>query len=207
MRFGQIFLDEQKKNLKEYNYDTDQDKVEMRDGYFTFYHYTLEDRLPQIFAEGSGLWAWREVACPSLPKELEGAYLIEGFLSPLPEWLTTSRYYNDLGYELTSRYIGDVLLQVTVPGHLFEIYIADYAHVLACKQSENRETSEINFGYDCSSGRECTQAYVNSYIPLKEYVDQHHAPIVQVIRRGEGVTVPKQFIKVCDRQPRKLKEI
>lgn len=102
-------------------------------GNFTFYHYTYENKLSMIMDGSSGLMARREVACPAPPQELEGCYLVEGFLSPLPNWLTTSQYYRDLGMKLTEKYIGDLLLEITIPVADFSIYIGDYAHILECK--------------------------------------------------------------------------
>ena len=204
MRLGQIFLEQRKKTLKDMNYITDSGTVSVNhQGELTFYHYTHEDRVPMITAEGSGLRARRKVVCSAPPEELEDSYLVEGFLSPLPKWLTTSSYYGDLGMKLTEKYIGNVLLQITMPAAEFSIYIADYAHILECKMPGEYGHLGMGFGYDCSNGGECTQAYVNSYIPIEEYVDQHHAPIVQVVRKGEGIVVPSHYIKISEHQPRK----
>lgn len=150
-----------------------------------------------------GLWARREVACPHPPEELIGYHLVEGFIDPLPAWLTESQYYYDLGYELTRKYIGNVLLEISVPTAHFQIYIADYAHILECIMIEEEKGTGIGFDYDCSNGRECTYAYVNSYIEIHKYIDQHHAPIVQVVRHGEGIAIPSEFIKISNIQPRK----
>lgn len=202
MRLGQTFLQTRKRTLKDLNYSTDKAKLNVStEGYFTFYHYTYEGNIPNIMAEG--LWARREVACPDPPEELIGCHLVEGFIDPLPAWLTESQYYNDLGYELTRKYIGDVLLEISLPMADFPIYIADYAHILECKMIEEEKGIGIGFEYDCSNGRECTQAYVNSYIDIHEYIDQHHAPIVQVVRLGEGIAIPSEFIEISKIQPRK----
>jgi len=200
LRLGQTFLDNRKKSLKELNYITDQAKVNINsDKYFTFYHYTHEDKINAIMAEG--LWAYREVACPTPPEELKGCYLVEGFVEPLPSWLTTSVYLNNLGIELTNKHIGCILLEVSVSISQFKIYIADYSHILDCKMVEENKGPGIGFGYDCSNGRECTQAYVHSYLEINEYVNQHHAPLVQVVRQGSGLLIPNKFIKKSAIQP------
>ena len=180
---------------------TDQAKLNMSaDGFFTFYHYTHASHLCNILAEG--LWARREVACPQPPTHLSGTFLIEGFIDPFPDWLTQSKYYDDLGALLTIQYIGEVLLEISVPVHAFQIYIADYAHILECKRLQENKGTGVGFGYDCRDGKECTQAYVDSYVELNDYRNQHHAPIVQVVRRGEGIVIPHHYIKVSASQPR-----
>jgi len=207
LRLGEIFLRDRQKTFKDLNFVTDADKAIINlNREFTFYHYTYEDRLPLILKENSGLWARREVACPEPPDELRDFHLVEGFLSPLPHWLSTSSYYGALGLNLVKRYIGDILLEIRIPVDQFPVYIADYAHVLECKLTEydfGLDSKGLGLGYDCSNGKECTQAYVNSYLPIHDYAGQHHAPIVQVVRRGEGIAVPSRFIKVCDVQPLK----
>lgn len=204
LRLGQTFIDNAKITLKEIKCFTDSDKIIINQhGEFTFYHYTHKDKVSLIMAEGSGLWARRKVACTNPPQELMDCFLIEGFLSPLPTWLSKSEYYGDLGIKLTNKYIGNVLLEVTIPLNNYFIYIGDYSHILECKLTDGNETLGIGFDYDCSNGLECTQAYVNSYLHINEYKDQHHAPIVQVVRKGEGIVVPSHFIKVSAEQPRK----
>jgi hypothetical protein len=204
LRLGQLFLDNEKKTLKELNYQTDSDPVIVKDGFFKFYHYTHENKLPKILSQDEGLYARRKVIAAKLPEVFQGTYLVEGFMSLLPLWLTSSLYYKNLGLKLTEQYIGEILLEVTIPIDEAQIYIADYAHVLECKLLENKDIPRIGLEYDCSNGRECTQAYVNSYIPIRDYQGQHHAPVVQVIRHGKGIVIPNKYIKICKVQPRKL---
>ncbi|MCJ8010788.1 hypothetical protein MUG84_03395 [Paenibacillus sp. KQZ6P-2] len=204
MKLGQYFLDHRYKTFRDFSLETDSDQVICNEGNFTFFHYTHLGKLSMILKEEGGLWARRRVACPYPPEEFIESYLVEGFLSPLPMWLKTSTYYNDLGYELTKKFIGNLLLEVTIPIDKFNIYISDYSHILECKTLEYSSKKGIPLGYDCSNGRECTQAYVNSYIPIQDYSGQHHAPIVQVLRKGEGIAIPKKYIMICELQPLKV---
>jgi hypothetical protein len=66
---------------------------------------------------------------------------------------------------MVRKYIGNILLRVELPSSFQGLFVADYAHVLEEKHFSARGSTPLNLGYDCSSGRETTQAYVNSYIP------------------------------------------
>jgi len=170
-------------------------------GQFVFYHYTHEDRLDAIFAPGSGLYAWRPVACPSPPAEFANAYLTEGFLSPLPEWLSHDSYFQDLGMHMVSRYVGAILLQVALPPDFPGLYVADFAHVLECKYAEQHGCGPLGLAYDCSNGQHSTQGYVNSFVPLASYRGGHVAPVVQATRKEAGIAIPNQYLSICSRQP------
>ncbi|MEK3731740.1 hypothetical protein MKX64_04730 [Paenibacillus sp. FSL M8-0334] len=170
-------------------------------GHFVFYHYTHEERLEAIFAPNSGLYAWRAVACPSLPAEFANAFLTEGFLSPLPEWLSNHPYFQDLGMQMVRRNVGSVLLQVALPKDFPGLYVADFAHVLECKYAEQYGSGPLGLGYDCSNGQHPTQGYVNSYVPLASYKGGHVAPVVQVVRRESGIAIPNQNLSICSMQP------
>ncbi|NJK75679.1 MAG: hypothetical protein HC942_18770 [Microcoleus sp. SU_5_6] len=135
---------------------------------------------------------------------LRGHYLVEAFLDPLPMWIVNSPYFDDLGLELMRTYVGNVLLQITLPPDLLavlDIYVADTAHNFECKYQRWRGQSVLKLGYDCQTGKEVCQAEVNSYIPLSNYQGGHVAPGVKITRSGEGIVVPSQYIAVCDRQP------
>lgn len=158
----------------------------LSNGNIVFYHFTHENRLEYILDDGGGLYAYREVACPKLPIEFQGSSLIEGFLQPLPEWLTGNFYFGDLGIRLVQHYIGNVLLRIEVPLDFPGIYIADYAHLLECKYLHKHGNYPSSLGYGCQTGHEATQAYINSYIPIQEYKGGHIAPVVQVLRKGKA---------------------
>ena len=59
----------------------------------------------------------------------------------------------------------------------------------------------MNLGTDCRTGHETTQAYVHSYVPAADYVGGHVAPVVHAIRKGEGIAVPRGYIRVAAIQP------
>ncbi|MGM1047002.1 MAG: hypothetical protein ACQEXX_12760 [Bacillota bacterium] len=203
-RLGESFIDNEGLLLREFGFKSDKGTIELDSATFmTFYHYTHEDKLDQIFSPHSGLLARRPVTCPNVPERFKDCFLTEGFLERLPNWVTNCPYFSDLGYELMRKYIGNTLLEIKLPVGDFNIYIADYAHVLECKSADIRGKTELNLEYDCSSGIEVTQAYVNSYIPEKEYNSGHVAPIVQVLRKGEGIVVPSKYISVSKVQPLK----
>ncbi|XID94984.1 hypothetical protein ACF3MZ_10910 [Paenibacillaceae bacterium WGS1546] len=199
----ELFLKRRYLSFKDLGLHTGIDLPIINAGNITFYHYTRVDRLSLILNDGGGLRAWRRVACPSPPEELINSFLIEGFLSPLPDWLIKSTYYSDLGYELTKKYIGKLLLEVTIPISQYTIYVSEYSHILECKALEHGKGYGLAIGYDCSNGRESTQAYVNSYIPIQNYLRHHHAPIIQVINNEEGIIIPSNYIKICELQPLK----
>ncbi|MCR2804270.1 hypothetical protein [Paenibacillus soyae] len=189
--------------LYDFGYKPDPGHVELTDsGNVVFYHYTREEHLDKILAPNSGLFARRQVdVCPNPPQEFKGYFLSEGFLETLPLWLTDSPYFGDLGIEMVRKYIGNILLRVELPFSFQGLFVADYAHVLEEKYFSSRGSTPLNLGYNCSSGREITQAYVNSYIPAKKYNSAHIAPLMQVIRRGEGIVIPSEYIALVSEQP------
>lgn len=204
-RLADEFLTNRGITLGEKGFQSDMRRVEsLPNGNIVFYHYTREDRLEKILNNGTGLCSYRPVACPELPKKFEGCYLVEGFLEPLPSWLTENAYFGNLGFELTRKYIGNLLLRIEIPLDFPEVYIADYAHVLECKHFNEKGNSPLGMGYQCETGHEVTQAHVNSYIQVRDYKGGHIAPIVQVLRRGSGMTIPSRYISISDVQPRKF---
>lgn len=190
-KLGQLFLEQEGMRLGQY-VEVEEESSDLADGMLTFYHYTHADRI--------GLYAQRPVACPQVPAPYQDSYLVEGFLQPLPNWLTHCPYYGNLGYNLMRQYIGDVLLEVAIPVDEFLIAVADYAHILHCKQDTGAGTG-LPLGYDCRDGREPTQAYVNSYIPITKYDGGHGCPVVQVMRKGEGLAIPNRCIRISKMQP------
>ncbi len=150
----------------------------------------------------SGLYARLRVdICPHPPEEFIGCFMAEGFLEPLPDWLTNSPYFGDLGIEMVKRYIGNVLLRVELPNSYESLFIADYAHNLEANHLSLRGLAPLNLGYDYSTGKEVTQAYVNSYIPVTKYKNDHIAPVMQAIRKGQGIVIPAECITLALEQP------
>ncbi|MFC5464140.1 hypothetical protein [Lederbergia graminis] len=186
--------------LRDKGYKIDHHKIEYtQNRNFVFYHYTREERLDQVLNDG--LYAYRPVACPKPPEEFKDCYLVEGFLEPFPRWLKDHIYFGDLGMELVKQYVGNVLLRIEIPVEFANDYIADYAHILECKHLGMKGTSPLQLGYDCSTGYETTQGYVNSYIEVKDYKGGHIAPVVQFLRKHQGVTVPSKYINISEIQP------
>lgn len=186
--------------LKDKGYQTDVQEIEYaKNGNLVFYHFTRHEKVEQVLK--NGLYAFRPVACPNPPKEFNENFLAEGFLEPVPKWLNNNYYYGDLGMEMVRKYIGDILLRMEIPVSFPSVYIADYAHILECKHLDAKGSSPLNLGYKCDTGFECTQGYVNSYVPVQSYQGGHIAPIVQFLRKGEGITIPSNDIEVAEIQP------
>lgn len=126
---------------------------------------------------------------------------MEGFLEPLPRWLYEDYYFNNLGIELVKSNIGDVLLKVELPKDYANLYVADYAYVLEERHIALVGGSPLGLEFNCSNVNEITQAYVNSYIPANNYSGKHMAPLMQVLRSGEGIAIPNKYISVSEVQP------
>ncbi|MBP1080815.1 MULTISPECIES: hypothetical protein [Bacillus] len=199
-RLADEFLTNKGMTLGEKGFQTDTQLVEtLPNSNIVFYHFTKEDKLESIFS--NGLYSYRPVACPKPPQEFEHCYLVEGFLEPFPKWLKQNIYFGNLGIESVQNYIGNVLLRIEVPFDYPGIYIADYAHVIECKYWRITGKQPLGLGYHCQNGYEATQAYVNSYIPIKDYIGGHLAPVVQVLRRNRGITIPDRYISISSIQP------
>lgn len=123
-------------------------------------------------------------------------YLSEGFLEPFPKWLTDSPYFGDVGMEMVKRYIGNVLLRIEVPNDFPGLFVADYAHCLECKHLDLRGTAPLQLGYDCSTGHQVMQAYVHSYVEASEYERGHLAPLMQCVRKEQGIVIPNKYITI-----------
>jgi hypothetical protein len=205
VRVGERFLRNKGLYLGDHGYSPDVGTIHSsNEGIIRFYHYTREERLESIFDKDSGLFARLKVdVCPTPPEEFIGCFMVEGFLEPLPKWLTDSPYFGDLGIEMVRKYIGNVLLEINVPNEFMELYVADYAHNLEAKHFSIRGSMPLNLGYDCSTGKEVTQAYVNSYIPVQEYQNRHIAPVMQALRKGQGIAIPREYIGIASQQPLK----
>ncbi|MBP1993056.1 hypothetical protein J2Z66_004673 [Paenibacillus eucommiae] len=205
MRLGENFLNNRSLSLCDYGYEPDPGCIEHTDnGNIVFYHYTREDRLEQIFSLNSGLFARLPVdVCPNPPNEFIGCFMVEGLLEPLPTWLTNCPYFGDLGIEMMRRYVGNVLLRIEVPSTYEGLFTADYAHIMEAKHLEFKGSSPLNLGYDCSTGKEVTQAYVNSYVSADKYKNRHIAPVMQAARKEQGIVIPRDYISVALKQPLK----
>ena len=185
--------------LASHGYTPDPGLVQMTESTVTFYHYTHKENVKKILAASGGLWARLPVVSP--PPDLQGLHLVEGLLEPLSRWMIASPYFGDLGLEMLREYAGDILLRIEVPRDFPGLYVADFAHVLESKYVLRRGSPALNLGYDCTTGEEVCKADANSYIPVLEYVGGHVAPEMKATRRGPGIAVPSQFIKVSDVQP------
>jgi hypothetical protein len=163
------------------------------------YHYTRSKHLDTILL--NGLKAQLPIVLAEAIPNLCGRYLVEAFLEPLPQWITNSPYCGNLGLELMRAYVGNILLQITLPSTFADIYVADAAHNFECKHQSRHNQSALKLGYDCQIGEEVCQAEVNSYIPLSTYQGGHIAPNVKITRQGSGIAVPPRYIKISDKQP------
>jgi len=201
MRQCDLFLKQRFALLGQNGYEADKTTVEHTPhGWSVFYHYTREHHLKHILESG-GLYARLPVVGAEHIPDLEGRYLVEGFLQPLPEWMMNSKYFGDFSINMLRQYVGDFLLQITVPGDFPGLYVAEMAHNFDCKYQDQFGHSALNLGYDCRTGQEVVVAEANSYIPVQEYHGGHILPNVKATRHGEGIVIPSQYIHVCDVQP------
>ncbi|MCI1696132.1 hypothetical protein [Aneurinibacillus aneurinilyticus] len=99
---------------------------------------------------------------------------------------------------LVQECIGNVLLHIEVPLDFPKVYIADYAHVLECRCFDEKGNSPLGLGYQCQTGNEVAQAYVNSYIPIKDYRGGHIAPVVQVLGKDNRIIIPNKYISISN---------
>lgn len=206
MRLCDLFLRQQGIRLEDYGYISDPGQVERTsaNGYVV-YHYTRVEHLASIFAPDGGLRARLSVESPEFRPEFEGYYVVEAFLEPLPRWIIASPYFGDLGLELMRGYVGDILLRIEVPFNFPDLYVMENAHRFECKHIQHRGRPVLNLGYDCRTGEEVCHAEINSYIPLDQYRGGYVAPNVRVLRFGKGLTIPKQYLSICQIQPLKAK--
>lgn len=99
------------------------------------------------------------------------------------------------------QYIGDRLLRIEVPDAFPGLYVADDAHILECKHVDRRGRPALRLGYDCRTGHESIQAYVDSYVPAADYAGGHVAPVMQVVRHGSGCAVPVRYVALAVDRP------
>jgi hypothetical protein len=173
----------------------DPGRVQRAGQHIRLYHYTRPDAVQSVLRPDGGLIARRPVVW-DLPPSLVGGFVVEGFLEPLPAWLQSSPYFGALGWGLFRQHVGDVLLRIEVPADFPGMYVADYAHMLECKHASQRGRPALGLGYDCSDGRDCTRAYVNSFVPIGAYTGGHLAPVVQIVRQGPGLALPAQYLSL-----------
>ena len=185
--------------LADHGFTSDPGRIERTDSTFIFYHYTREERAERVLEAEGGLWARLPVVMS--PPGLEGCYLVEALLEPLPLWMTGSPYFGDLGFEMLREFVGDLLLRIELPRDFPGLYVADYAHALEGKHVSRRGRPALELGYDTSTGKEMCMSEANSYIRADQYRGGHVAPSVKVTRRDEGLVVPSKYIAVSDVQP------
>ena len=202
IRKCEVFLRQAGEYLGQHGFTSDPGQVERTDdGGFVFYHYTRQKHLEQIIAPGSGLRARLSVVYGEYFPHLKGHHLAEGFLEPLPQWITSSPYFGDLGLKMMRAYVGDILLRIEVPADFPGVYVADAAHNFEGMHFHFRGKTALNLGYDCQTGHEVMRSEVNSYVPMRDYEGGHVAPNVKATRFGPGIVVPCQYISVCELQP------
>jgi len=190
----EIFPKKRGELLGNYGYEPDPGRVELTDEAIVFYHYTHRDRVEHVL--DTGLHATRRAS--TVEADLEGHFVVEGFLEPLPVWVVDNPYFGDLGSELNRLYLGSVALRVTVPADSSGLFVRDYAHHLEGKHMLRRGGPALHLGYH--SGEEACLADVHSGIPMREYQGGHVAPTVAAIRKGEGIAIPRECIAVCETQ-------
>lgn len=202
MRLCEAFLNEPGNLLGDHGFTPDPGRVERTaSGSIILYHYSRQEHLKKILAPGGGLRALLPVVDSAERPRFKGLHLVEAFLEPLPNWVSACPYYGDLTQEMMRAYVGNVLLRIELPSDFPRLYVADYAHTLECKFLDKRGGRPLNLDYDCRTGREACTADANSYVPLLEYKGGHVAPNVKIVRSGEGIAVPSQFICICEEQP------
>jgi hypothetical protein len=168
-----------------------------------FYHYSRQANYGSICKPGSGLYASLPVVGTDSRPYLQGHFLVEALLDPYPQWLDRSPYYGDLGSELLDAYTGDLLLEISIPKNACQIYVADYAHILECKSLSRMGIAPLNLGYNCINGKEVVVADVNSYVEIGKYRGDHVAPVVKIVRKGEGIADKSEWIAIANDQPRR----
>jgi hypothetical protein len=201
MRPCDVFLRSQGHLLGEHGFVADPGCVQYTvNEEILLYHYTRSEHLNKVLMDG--LQARLPIVLADENPNLRNRYLVEAFLEPLPQWLTNSPYFGNLGLEFMQAYVGNILLEITLPLVVgLDVYVADAAHSFECKHQNRRGRSVLRLGYDCRSGQEVCQAEVNSYIPVSSYRGGHIAPNVKITRQGAGIAVLPQYIAICDRQP------
>lgn len=200
-RPGEVFLESRGCLLGEHGFLADPGYVRYTsNNHVLLYHYTHLEHLDKILH--NGLKAQLPVVMAKDIPNLRGRYLVEAFLEPLPQWITNSPYFGNLGLKLMSAYVGNILLQITLPTTFFnDLYVADAAHNFECKYQTRRGASALKLGYDCQTGKEVCKAETNSYIPITNYQGGHVAPNVKITQHGSGIAVAPQYITVCNMQP------
>ena len=105
-RLAEQFLHGRGERLVDAGFEPDPGQVESGPSGFVFYHFTREENLDDILAEGSGLNARLPVPCSEPPDELVGHYSVGGLLEPSPKWLDRSPYFRELGRQMLREYVG-----------------------------------------------------------------------------------------------------
>ena len=186
-------------SLSKYGFNSDPGKIAEDDEFYKIFHFTHSSRLEEILSEESGgILARRALPEAEYLAEFSGFYQTEGFLEPFPQWLFPSPYFSDVGLSLVERYIGDVLLEINVPKHFDELYVAEFAHALEIKHTLQMGGPALWMDY---SDELDSRLGALSLMPLSTYRGQYLAPVVKILRRGAGIAVPGKYIRVSDVQP------
>lgn len=183
----------------DYGFETSGERPLVHNGYLTYYHYTHENNLPSLVRQG--LYAFRLIEA-NMFHCLHHRFRTEGFLSIWPEWWCENRYFGSLAKARVDGNIGRLLLRIDIPVHSFEIYIADFVHILELREFQRSGKVTLNLGYDLSNEVDAKQGFYSSYIPVNDYAGQHIAPVVQVILDPPKRYIEPQYVQVSHDQPR-----
>ena len=47
--------------------------------------------------------------------------------------------------------------------------------------------------------KEIVRAYINSFVPAEKYSGGHVAPVLNILRKDEGIAIPSRFLSVMPR--------
>jgi len=195
-----VFLTNRRLRLSDFGFQPDPGKPAPLQNTICFYHFTQRECCESVLREG--LQALRPVVCPRIPAEFNNKFLVEGFLEPLPKWLSNCPHFGDLGLRLTRHYIGNVLLRVELPLiALQSVYVADYAHKMEIRHFQESGLRILKRNYDLRSPDDIRQAYVLSYTPIADYTGGFVAPVVQFLNEGPGIAIPPSCISLHTKQP------
>lgn len=201
-RKGECFLHKRGQYLGDHGFQSDPGCVQYDGKQMLFYHYTREEHLDAIFGPEGGLLARVALVPTELTPEFVGMFCVNLLFEALPKWLTECPCFGSFGQELFQAVTGDILLEVRLPPDWPGLYVVDNAHWIECYHVNRRGEARLHLGYETRTGRESAPATTHSMVPLREYRLGHVCPNVQAIRRGEGIVIPPQLLRVSAHQPR-----
>ena len=188
------FLVNTELTLAQFGFQPDPGVLEVTPSTKVFYHYTHQDRLNSIFQENSGILARKKI---HVRPEFEGYCVVESFLQPTPLWLTQSPHFGSLGLELKKQAIGDIMLRAEVPHDYPDIrfYMSDFGFLMEWHHFNRKGSFPLGLCLNHEYlKKEMVRAYINSFIPLESYNGGHVAPVLNILRKGEGIAIPNRFL-------------